>query len=217
MAAIADIKVVLWDIGGVIQPDDRLPPAVLGISQHQYEGLIRTEEYRNYLKGLARFKDVAKFILSHLGRDATQENMRRVRKAIEVNWEQPQSDVVAIISRIKQAKFRRMILSNSSVELEEKVREAHSKGIYSPEQQYLQLFQPENIVFSHRIHAMKPQAEAFAAVQNICKVSPSYWLFIDDRQANLDAARDFGVGHTLLYKTAKQLEKEMRKLLVLQK
>ncbi|MEK6854549.1 MAG: HAD family hydrolase, partial [Nanoarchaeota archaeon] len=191
MTAVADIKVVLWDIGGVIQPDDRLPPAVLGISQHQYEGLIRTEEYRNYLKGLIGFEEVAKFILSYLGRDATQKNMQRVREAIESNWESPQPDVIAIIGRINQAKFRRMILSNSSVEVEEKAREAHRTGIYKPEHQSLQLFQPENIIFSHRIHAMKPQAEAFAALQNVCKVSPRHWLFIDDRQANLDAARDF--------------------------
>lgn len=217
MVVIADIKVVLWDIGGVIQPDDRLPPKVLGISQHKYEGLIRTEEYRNYLKGLIRLKEVAKFILGYLGKEAMPKNLQLVKQAIESNWEPPRPEVVAIISKINPAKFRMMILSNSSVEVEKKTREAHRKGIYSHEQRYLQLFQPENIIFSHRIHAMKPQAEAFAAVQNACNVSPEHWLFVDDRQPNLDAARDFGVGHTMPYKTAKHLEKEMTELLVLQK
>ena len=154
---MANIKVVLWDIGGVIQPDDRLLPTVLGISQHRYEGLIRTEEYRNYLKGLIGFKEVAGFIIDYLGRETTQKNLQLVKEAIESNWEPSRPDVVAIISRINPTKFRRMILSNSCVDVEEKVREAHKQGIYTPEQQYLQLFQPKDIIFSHRIHAMKPQ------------------------------------------------------------
>lgn len=51
-----EIKVVLWDVGGVIQPDDRLPPRILGILPEEYAKLVETEEYQLYFKGLRRFE-----------------------------------------------------------------------------------------------------------------------------------------------------------------
>ncbi|MBI2580178.1 hypothetical protein HYV85_00020 [Candidatus Woesearchaeota archaeon] len=209
-----EIKVVLWDVGGVIQPDDRLPPKILGVSRQRFAKAVERLEYQDYFRGRVRIAKAASFLLKSLGKDVDTKNIRLAKKAILSAWEPPRPDVVALVKRI-QPGFRKMILSTVPRELEFLTRKAHAMGVYKPEQQYLQLFRPENVLFSNRIHATKHEREAFAAVRKVCGVGPTSWLFIDDRETNLKVAREFGVGHVLLYTTTDALEKELARLGVL--
>ncbi|MEK6853712.1 MAG: hypothetical protein AABX60_00100 [Nanoarchaeota archaeon] len=209
-----EIRVVLWDVGGVIQPDVRLPPQILGISPEEFDKLAATKEYRLYNKGLFGFEEMPPFTLSYLGREVTPASSQQVKDAILSTWEPPRPDVVAIIRRIP-GRFRKMILSTVPYDLEILVREAHENGLYRPEQQYLQLFNEGDVLFSNRIHATKAEKAAFAAVYDVCRIDPNYWLFIDDRPPNLRVAKEFGVGRTLLYTTTAELEKELTQVGVL--
>ncbi|MBI2549655.1 hypothetical protein HYV83_00550 [Candidatus Woesearchaeota archaeon] len=209
-----EIRVILWDIGGVIQPDDRLPPKILGISPEKYARLVDKEEYQLYFKGLRSIEEMPPFALRYLGSEITPANIRQVKAAILATWEPPRPDVVALIKKIPD-RFRKMVLSTVPYDMEIFAREAHEKGLYPPEQQYLQLFRDGDMLFSNRIHATKKEKAAFAAVYDVCRIDPKYWLFIDDRQPNLSVAKEFGVGHVLLYTTTAKLEKELTMLGVL--
>ncbi len=209
-----EIKVVLWDVGGVIQPDDRLPHRILGVSRQRFAKAVERREYQDFFKGRIGIDEAASFLLKSLGKDVDTENIRLAKKAILLAWEPPKPDVVALVKRIRPD-FRKMILSTVPRELELLARKAHEIGVYKPEQQYLKLFRPEDVLFSNRIHATKHEREAFAAVRKVCGVGPKSWLFIDDRKTNLKVAREFGVGRVLLYTTASKLEKELTMLGVL--
>lgn len=209
-----EIRIVLWDVGGVIQPDDRLPHRILGVSKQRFAKAVERREYQNYFRGKVRIGKAAGFLLKSLGKGVDAENIRLAKKAILSAWEPPKPDVVALVKRIRP-NFRKMILSTVPRELELLARKAHGMGVYKPEQQYLQLFRPEDVLFSNRIHATKHEREAFAAVRKVCGVGPKSWLFIDDRKTNLKVAREFGVGRVLLFTTTSKLEKELTMLGVL--
>lgn len=206
-----EIKVVLWDVGGVIQPDDRLPPGILGVSRQSFAKAVERQEYQDFFKGRIGIEKAAHFLLNALGKKTNAENVALAKKAILSAWEPPRPDVVALVKRIP-GRFRKMILSTVPRELELLARKAHATGVYKPEQQYLQLFRPKDILFSNRIHATKREGEAFAAVQEACGISPEHWLFIDDRKPNLQVAKKFGVGSTVLYTTTAALERELGRL-----
>ena len=146
MTIMKEIKVVLWDIGGVIQPDDRLPPRILGVSRQRFAKAVERREYQDYFRGRVRISKAASFLLKSLGKDVDTENIRLAKKAILSAWEPPRPDVVALVKRIRP-NFRKMILSTVPRELELLARKAHAMGVYKPEQQYLQLFRLEDVLF----------------------------------------------------------------------
>ncbi|MBI2664024.1 hypothetical protein HYX10_01640 [Candidatus Woesearchaeota archaeon] len=140
---MAEIKVILWDIGGVIQRDDAMPAKKLGLTPAQYSRLTKTETFSNYLRGQTGLDSVARSMASQLDWEG-EGKLRQVKNAILSNWEPPRKSVVSLIRRIKP-EFRKMILSNCSYDWEAKVREAHEKE-YAEEQRYLQLFKEGDII-----------------------------------------------------------------------
>ncbi|MBI2664023.1 hypothetical protein HYX10_01635 [Candidatus Woesearchaeota archaeon] len=55
----------------------------------------------------------------------------------------------------------------------------------------------------------KPETGAFEAVFAARNINPEHWLYIDDRESNLQAASDYGVEKTILYTQAARLRKDL--------
>lgn len=211
---MVEIKLILWDIGGVIQPDDITPEKILGISHEEFAAVVELEPHQEYLKGFTDIRVAATHIVKGLGRPVTEDNLQQATTALLSAWEPPRADVISLIKRVP-GRYRQMILSTVSYDLELRVREAHKNGIYPPGQQYLHLFRESDILFSNRIHATKNEAKSFAAVSKVSGIDQKYWLFIDDRPGNLKVALEYGVGHVLQYTTTPRLEAALTSLGVL--
>lgn len=60
------------------------------------------------------------------------------------------------------------------------------------------------------MHMKKPDAEIYKTVLKELKCKPESALFIDDKQAYVDGARNVGI-RSILYKNPEQLKKEMER------
>ena len=101
---------------------------------------------------------------------------------------------------LKEKGFHLYILSNYPERLLEKTR---------PDMTFLKYM--DGIVFSSEVKQIKPEPEIYQALLPTYKIHPRRAVFLDDRQANLDAAAKFGI-HTILFHDFKQAAAELKKL-----
>lgn len=73
---------------------------------------------------------------------------------------------------------------------------------------YYDLFHPA--LLSYAIEVQKPHPEAFKILLNQLQLNPSHILFIDDRNENVEAAKNLGI-NSLQFISPQQLEEDLEK------
>ena len=126
---------------------------------------------------------------------------REYIKAFHQHWyeslgdENPES--VALLADLQKAGYKTYGLSNWSAETFLPTRKAHP------------FFNTlDGIVLSSEVKVCKPDPEIYRILSNRYGLLPEESVFIDDRQENIDAAKDLGI-HTILFRTARQVREDL--------
>lgn len=69
----------------------------------------------------------------------------------------------------------------------------------------------DGVVFSYQVKSIKPEPEIYQELLNRYKLIPEECVFMDDRQVNIDAAKEHGL-HTILFTSHEKALEELRKL-----
>lgn len=101
---------------------------------------------------------------------------------------------------LKEKGYHLYILSNYPERLLEKTR---------PDMTFLNYM--DGIVFSSEVKQIKPEPQIYQTLLQTYQINPARAVFLDDRQANLDAAAKFGI-HTILFQNFKQAVSALKQL-----
>ncbi len=66
------------------------------------------------------------------------------------------------------------------------------------------------VMYSYQVGVSKPDPQAFKLILESLQVKPTETLFVDDSEENLETAKSLGM-HTIHFKNAKELKKELQK------
>ncbi len=103
-------------------------------------------------------------------------------------------------------------------EISDRLRKNHNVSIltnmipchYARLEPHLNAFKP-NIYISYEMGCEKPDKEAFDHALKSMKLKPEETIFVDDAKENTEAAEKLGI-HSILFKNANQLEKDLKSL-----
>lgn len=176
------IEVVLFDANGVIQ---HRPPGwkenlgrLLGFDGESREFL--TDVFASEMPavtGQDNFPVALSKVLLRWNCRLTLDEALRVWTAIEVD-----PVVTELIGQLRKTGTRCCLASN---------QEEHKARYMSESLGYRDLFDKE--FYSCRVGCMKPNADYFRTVIDTLGLPPSHLLFIDDREENVNAAKDLGM------------------------
>ena len=111
----------------------------------------------------------------------------------------PIPQTVSLLKRLRQKTNHRLfVLSNM-----------HLASIHHLERQYSLWDLFDGVVISCYIHLVKPELTIYQHILERYELDPSMTIFMDDTQANLDAASKVGI-RTLLFENPKQCEQKLR-------
>ncbi len=176
------IEVVLFDADGVIQKRPRGWRDALGERlgfggdpSDFLAGAFRAED--TALEGKADFTQALSHHLAQWNCRATLEEALQVWTMLEVD-----SEITDAIRHLRQHGVSCHLASN---------QEPYKARYMSEVLGYNHLFERE--FYSCDLGAMKPNEAYFRAIVNALKCPPERILFIDDRQRNVDSARQVGL------------------------
>lgn len=180
------ISAVLFDIGGVIVsdgPDMAAVSRIIGLppgSEDAVRDAVWAERDAydlgtsdsDYWKGVAR-RSGAEAPSTEIIRQLVDNDVSR--------WSRPRADTVSLIGALSATGLKLGILSNAPA--------SFAKGFSS--QGWTRVFSA--LVFSCNTGVVKPAPAAYDAAVQSLDVPPEEILFFDDRQANVDGARELGL------------------------
>lgn len=180
------VRAVLFDYGLVLSgPPD--PDAwqslrqVFAVSEKQFENAYwrhRHDYDRGALSGHAYWSAVA----SDLGSNLSEEKLAALLSDDVRLWTSPNSAMIAWAERLQHASVKTGILSN--------IGDAMETGILA-HADWLAAF--NHHTFSHRLGIAKPELAIYRHAAAGLNEAPEHILFIDDREENVEAARQVGM------------------------
>jgi len=184
-----NIKNILFDFGGVIVSLDKKK----ALSRFKEIGIENIEDYLNEFRQNGIFLELEE---GKLSRDEFYEEFRKLAGKYVSN-EDIDSGWLAFISHIPEYKFEMLkdlrkkykvyLLSNTNPVIMEW---AESEN-FSPTKEPITAFF-DKCFYSFKVGSAKPERAIFEALINETGIDPEETLFLDDGQANLDAAKEFG-------------------------
>lgn len=173
-----EIKNIVFDLGGVVfarDPRKFEPEFIKFFSYIMLPEMPRFWE--EYDRGMSTYDkvitDLAEYNLCD--RELAEKNLRR---SILTQEEIPATK--SLVEALKVAGYRLYVLSNMSLEF---IEFLHTKEVYKN-------FEGE--VVSCYEHIVKPEAEIYKILVDRYQLNEAETLFIDDRQANIEAAIESG-------------------------
>jgi putative hydrolase of the HAD superfamily len=130
-------------------------------------------------------------VASDLNRTLEPPTLAGLSEADVALWTQPNADMIAWAASLQKAGYKTGILSN--------IGDAMEAGILA-RFDWLQGF--HHHTFSHRLRLAKPDLAIYLHATEGLGEAPSHILFVDDREENVNAAREAGMiaikyqGHT---------------------
>lgn len=191
------IKVLIFDLGGVIVHGGYLE----FISQYCLACMTRA----GHKKILALEREV------NLGKISEAEFYRKLESVFGVHLTakrmhdlilrkmRPNKALLRLLRQIKKSKI--IMFTNSIGHI---AAEVLGKG-RTPLKNYF-----DKVFDSTKIHLAKPDARAFGYILKKLKVKPDESLFVDDRVANIRAAKKIGM-QGVVYRNTKQFQREIKK------
>jgi putative hydrolase of the HAD superfamily len=128
-------------------------------------------------------------------------------KAFDEGWcalyLDPYDGINELLSNLKQ-QYRLVALTNTN-RIHERVWEVRYRASLS---------HFEKVFSSHELKTRKPEKQAYQSVLDYLCVAPSRTIFLDDSQANIEAAAQLGI-KAILVKSQEQMLADLRELLQL--
>lgn len=192
-----EIKVVIFDVGGVLARNI-LGPKIRDLARKYDKDAALLGELRNKYRPLVDSGQLneAEFwrqVLKDVGVEATAEDCD-FSPYIEL------IDGTLEIAQSLKERYRLAILSNDAPETARARRDKFG---------FDELF--EEIVISGEVGVKKPDPRIYELTIKRLGVKPGECLFIDDKEKNLEPAREIGM-RTILFKDAEQLHDGLKKI-----
>jgi len=125
------------------------------------------------------------------------ENLRRMDVQM---WSNVNQEMTEWLARIHSRGIKTAILSNMQTDMAAHVRKNFA---------WLSHF--DHQIFSCELRAIKPDPVIYRHSLSLLKTAPSETLFVDDREENIQAARDAGI-HGMVFESVAQLRKDLEQL-----
>lgn len=175
------IRVVVFDLGQVLaSPDDiySTPAALLDVEPEAYEALYWRERVA-YDTGGSRVA-YWKPLLQGLGVTPTGELMTQLACLDAEIWTDVRPEALALVDTVRSWELAVALLTNAPLALGRAIRDADWRD------------RIDHLFVSAELGLVKPDPALYEHVTRHLRVSPGEIAFIDDRPANVDAARAHG-------------------------
>lgn len=205
-----EIKVVIWDIGGVLMcPIGGSPnPGEFSKGAHEYMAKymnLTLKKWNTCVKGPIEKSSIGKIsksrVLKELSKilDCSSKTIERVFKKAYVMSYPQNKELYKFVLGLKKKGYKIAILSDQwHISKEAIIKPSFSRN-----------FDP--IVVSCDVGMKKPQPEIYKLILKKLKIPARNCVFIDNHSMNLDPAKKLGI-RTILYKNNKQLFKQLKEL-----
>lgn len=197
------IKLIIFDLGGVIQGLDWSPVVNsllhlkedLNVSKYKKAFYYKRNKYFDlYATNKMKKEQFWGMVAGRLG--INPESIKELSDSFELIYSFVNVDLLEVIKSLR-GKYTLAVLSNACPEIENKVVKDNI---------YLNLF--DKLYFSHNIGKKKPSREAYIEVTEKMGVLPENCLFIDNDMENIKGAESVGM-KCILYKSVEHLKQEM--------
>lgn len=173
---------IVFDYGEVISQRTRALPALaseLGVAPADLKPAYFDERiaYDRGHSDLAYWRAVG----AHVGVTVDAALAERLTAIDVEGWSQTQPETVELIGELRSAGYSLALLSNAP----------SSFGRDVERQQWTRQF--EHMLFSGDLELVKPDPEIYRVLLATLRAPAAECLFFDDRQENIDAARDIGM------------------------
>ena len=183
---VPSVKAVLFDYGLVLTGPPHPPAwermkALLKANETSFHTAYwrpRHDYDRGTLNGDAYWHTVAQ----ELGHPLDATSLARLIEADTELWTQPNQPMIDWVATLQNAGVRTGILSNLGDAMETGVRARCP---------WLERF--DHLTFSHRLGIAKPDLAIYQHAADGLGLAPEHVLFIDDREGNVEAARQAGM------------------------
>lgn len=195
----SEIKVVAFDFGGVIGTSNKQDVVQfivqsLNISKREAKDIVQemkdqridAQNEEAFWKAYAKKN---KIVLPH---NWLEKLNNATHEALEEN-----PGMLNLVKSLQKEGYQTALLSNVG---EKKAKLYHEVGFYN-------LFQP--LILSHEIGIKKPDHDAYLILLDALQASPEEVLFVDNKQRNIDAAKELGM-EGVLFTSRDQLIKELK-------
>ena len=198
---MAEVSTLFWDNGGVILTNG-------------WDRDARKKAVETFHLDWADFEDRHELMLDAFekGEIALDEYLRRTifyrERAFAVeefrefmfDWSQPFPESLDFLGRLaRQRKYAMAALNNESLEINEyRIQRFHLRDYF------------EAFFSSCYLRLRKPGAEIYTKALKITQCEPSECILIDDRELNLECARELGM-KTIQFKNVAQLRDELKR------
>jgi len=195
------LRAVIFDYGMVLTgaPDTGAHDAMVritGLSPERFEALYWADRHaydEGKLSGVAFWQKFLHDANLDLGPKAFEELNRHDARM----WTTQNPAMVAWQSRLKQHGLRTAILSNMGDSVLESIKR---------EFQWIDNF--DVLVWSYQLHLAKPDPEIYLYTLQQLGTRPDEALFLDDKQVNVDAARELGI-QAIQFSTVECLRRDL--------
>ena len=197
------IKAFIFDFGGVLvrtedyRPrhawDERLGLPVGSVERAVHYSDIWIQAQSGRITPEVYWQGVAELL--HINQDDMATFCRDYFSGDSLNY-----TLVALVRDLREKKYRTALLSNDTLQLENRLCE---HGLYD-------LFDP--VLISAQVGLMKPDPAIYHMMLQMLGVAPREAVFIDDSPANVQGAQSLGI-HTILFHPEIDHESEIKKLI----
>jgi len=180
------IKYCIWDVGKTIYPYTLAPldewAAAHASSPELYKQKhgVFAYDYDPYMRGEVGFADFCADLCRHCGIPQTSSTAQEINKALHAGVGRPYPETLETMAMLKRRGISNGILSNALPILDDT---APVEG----------LVEPRHVFTSFELGLLKPDVRIFQAVRRRLGCRFKEMMFIDDKNANVEAARSLGI------------------------
>lgn len=198
----APIRAIIFDYGEVLC---HAPvPEILGrlmqifrIDRHQFDEFYRKNRLR-YDRGDLTPEHYWQAFAADAGVHLDHAQLQAVRRYDLEMWSSVNPTMLAWLDDLRASGMKTAILSNMPAEMVEHVRQKFS---------WIEEF--ECRVFSAELRRVKPEPEIYQHCLDCLRVAPEQTVFIDDKQVNVEGARQLGI-HGIRMQSIAQLASDLK-------
>jgi len=194
------IKAVIFDLSGVIvtrfsDMGKRLEP-LLNMGSKEIHLRFKDEEFQYFLKGTITEDEYWRRIIKKNNWKINVSSLKKVRRESFKEIEGTKK----IIKVLKEKGIKLGLLSSHTKEWVDFIRRKFDYEKYF-----------DSILYSYQVGYVKPEKKFYEDIIKKLQVEPEYCIYIDDKEKYLEPAKELGM-KTILFKSAKQLERELSAL-----
>lgn len=183
---IPAIKYCIWDVGKTIYPYTLAPldkwAAAHALSPEIYKQKhgVFAYDYDPYMRGEVSFANFCADICRQYGIPQTLSTVQEINKALHAGVGKPYPETLETMRLLQQKGISNGILSNALPILADT---APVEG----------LVEPQHIFTSYELKLLKPDIRIYQAVRQKLGCRFEEMMFVDDKPANVEAARSLGI------------------------